>query len=433
MIDTDLFEMVFSHYFIFLSILGLVTSSLYFSLRGLQINLFHPFTYYYFFQNIVAYSVAIFFPLYFSTNPLMLTYILICIPIIIICIRCGYKYAPENLEHKYGSFFNDISPTHVFIFASIIFSFLILYFLVSGTNTIFAVSRFEAATGHGLIIRTIEAFATVAMCFSVFVTDRYKGIFISIGVSIFAMSSILVAGSKGGALEALLWYVFLSKKLGKQVSQFKVLVIGSLAIVAFIVVLSHNLEATGLNAFNMKGVNTGLPLIYEKAVNRIIANGDMYYFTLVPGVENHISVQYGPTQILFQILGSSLVNDLFGVDLANNEPGRLSFLYWYPDAPMGGPTNHLDLAFYFYMGPLFGLIGVAFIAFLIGLLHGIVTKASKYSFTTALCTVMYSKILIGFLSPSIATQRLFDSIVVITIILLTLKLTLSHIAFANNE
>lgn len=423
MVDSDFISLVFEKHIIFLFIFVLVSGIIYLGIYRMKVSLLHPFAYFCLLLNATSYSVVILFVTNMNASLAMVSYIAFAAVAMISCLRFGYAAAPRNLDRVFASAISVSEAKKIYPFFICMFIALFCVYLLSGANTIATESRFEAATGMGFIIRLIEAAAVIVMCFSAVRTDNK--LFVSspvLGVTFFALSLTVVAGSKGGILEALLWYVFLTRKLGKKVSGYKVVAWASVAVFTAVTVLWYNLKEMGFDVANILGTYSDLPFVVERLIIRLIANGDMYYFTLVPGVEQSISVEYGPYQIPFQILGSGVVSRLFGVDLPNNEPGRQAFLYWYPSAPMGGPTNHLDLAFYFYLGPVMGLIGVAATSFIIGWLHGVVTKSTGYTYTTAFFMVLYCKILLAFASPSVAAQRLFDAGILLISAVVAIKL-----------
>lgn len=415
MIDADLIGKVFELPVLFATVVVTVVCGLWLSLRALKVQPFHPFAYMFYFNTGTAYGVAAFFALNFRTNGIMLAYVCACVIITVVALRAGYSRTPSTDATELSSAMRGTDPRGVFIISVALSAILFVAFAVSGVNTIETTSRFEAASGAGVVIRPLEAFTTIAMCYSALLGGRSNRKYLLVGVLLFAASQVFVAGSKAGVLEALLWYVFLSQRAEKKVSYVGIAVGGLVAIGAFLFVLYHNISATGIDVLGLEGTFSELPALYERAFARIIGNGDSYYFSLPPEVESHVSVAYGPLQMLFQLFGG-ISAKLFGVDVHNNEPGRQMFLYWYPDAPMGGAANRLDLGFYFYVGPVLGMVGVGAVAFAIGATHGIVMKSKTYTARVAAMTVVYSRLLIALLGPSIAFQRLGDCLVAMLLI-----------------
>lgn len=424
MIDSIFFDLVFDNIYQFIVILSVITIVLKISLRRFNVNALHPFFYFFFVFNIISYSVIILFVENLTSNISMVYYIAAAALVMIFFLRIGYASSPANIEKIFSLDLSEQALSFLRRLFVIVFIFLFIIFLNSNINTITTESRFEAATGSGLLIRAIEASAVILMCFFPLKgsSRKYLPSSILIGVLFFAISSTIVAGSKGGALEAFLWFVFFSDRLGRRISKIKIISWIVLSLTVALIVLWYNLNEIGIDAFSLQGQYSNMPLIFEKLLVRLIASGDMYYFTLSPGVEHSISVAYGLFQIPFQILGTGFVNSIANIDLGSNEPGRQAYLYWYPNAPMGGPTNHLDLAFYFYIGPILGIFGVAVTSFVIGWLHGTVTKPETYSPSLALFMVIYCKMLLAFASPSVAIQRVVDALLLMLVALIIMKL-----------
>jgi len=267
---------------------------------------------------------------------------------------------------------------------------LLIYFLISayvihsiGFGLFAATNRFDINRGYGVFVRILDLFRLFIIAYStVFLVQRHHRKrsgdltqYVCYALLLFfILYSSILNGAKAALLESFFAVIVATTlKSGARVKFgfFKTLALVSAVMVFAVLGLMINL---GKNNVSMSGGSQyvgGVPIIVERFVDRILANGNQSYMSLPNEVIERIQTDSVFVRFLAPIVGTTKLSSLLGYNVGDYSVGRQIILYYDPSLTVaGGPTSHFDLFAYKYFGTFGGVFFIAYIAFVIGMIYG---------------------------------------------------------------
>ena len=221
-------------------------------------------------------------------------------------------------------------------------------------------------------------------------------------------------GAKAAFIFALITIVLAIRASGNKfkISFIKGVILLSIAtffaiIGLYINLVNNNMESSG-DEQHIKGV----PIVAEKFIHRILANGNQSYMSLPNDVIEQIKTDNILIRLLTPIIGTSQMSRIVGYPANDLGVGRQIILYYTDMDVAGGPTSHFDLFSYVYFG-LGGIIFVIFLGYILGSINKLLTISYQKSiFYIALIATLWIRSMAVILEPAVGLAYIFDVIII---------------------
>ena len=431
MSDGEFFRFIFNHWIQYLLVMMPIITLCYFTVRSHAINLLDPIHFYFTFTFGTSYAVVAILCMH-GFIPIHLSYMIAVNWIMLAIGLQSAKITKSKISfHRISSYFNLLDVNYKIVISILLLSwiFLTIVYVMSVSFDAFVTSRFEANKGIGAIVRLLDFVRISLICCLATASINSSGIrryLLILVASIIIVASSFVTGAKFALLESALTilvavYIYSGWKPAPTLKTMFIIVILSVAMVSFVLfMLNFASESLGYKKSNYMDA----PVVVELFFMRIFANGDMYYFSLPNAVIDKLTVENPIYQLFGYIIGNGGMSRFFDYDYSGNDIGRLIWKYWYPDDTISrGPTNHFDLAGYSYFGIYGGMLMTLMIGFIIGKICKIKNKIRRNMvISSAIISAIYNRSLILLLNPSIGIAYIFDSVVIISSIIIFLKM-----------
>lgn len=306
----------------------------------------------------------------------------------------------------------------------LIYSFIALYIVSKiGFGFFASTNRFDNNKGYGLFVRITDVLGTFIIAYlSIVYYERYKILnkndlkqyLCYLFLFIFIVFFSILNGAKAAFIFALMTIILAIRvRWGNfKISFIKGTILISMATFFAIVGLYINLLNNNMETLDESEHIKGVPIVVEKFIHRILANGDQSYMSLPNDVIESIDKDNILIRLLTPIIGTSQMSKIVGYEANDFSVGRQIILYYSKMDVAGGPTSHFDLFSYVY----FRLGGVFFVMFL-GYLLGSINKLLKISyqksiFYIALVTTLWIRAMAVMLEPPVGLAYIFDVMII---------------------
>ena len=301
--------------------------------------------------------------------------------------------------------FNDVTILY-YCFSILFFLFFViqLKYFNFGLFLSERLAVFKDAGGLGVISR-IASFVTIFNIFYLYhVLDNLKKlpiqiVFISIIVSLFVLAYIFLSGAKSALLQVVFQYYFYCVAFKRCMPSKKVMrTLLCVAVIGSLLIFSKYNDETGLSG-------TIISLI-----NRMVANGDGYWY----GYPNEVIETLEPAPWYIDLAGPFLYG-LRIKDYSESIPGIGTQLVYaiMPDkyGMMIGANSRPPIWGYV----MFGNCGVAF-SIVWGMILGIMAQKAKTMFSTGIVGltfgyILFMSVLAGITDPKLTFMSLFDGFI----------------------
>lgn len=306
----------------------------------------------------------------------------------------------------------------------LIYSFIALYIVSKiGFGFFASTNRFDNNQGYGAFVRITDVLGTFIIAYlSIVYYERYKRLKRNdlkqylhyLFLFIFIIFFTILNGAKAAFIFALITIVLAIRTSG---NKFKISFIKGtilLSIATFFAILglyinlvNNNMESSG-EGQHIKGV----PVVAEKFIHRILANGNQSYMSLPNDVIEQIKTDNIFIRVLTPIIGTSQMSRIVGYPANDLGVGRQIILYYTDMDVAGGPTSHFDLFSYVYFG-LGGIIFVIFLGYILGSINKLLKISYKKSiFYIALIATLWIRSMAIILEPVVGLAYIFDVIII---------------------
>jgi hypothetical protein len=329
--------------FSFILAIGLSALAAY---KFLGYSFYNPF--HYFFTVALGFGYGVVFFLMFLNLLTPLSYYIVFGFGILFIFAYKYFLANRFGFSVFNKWINQVSLPEqfrktYFFYLTAIYLFLVVVIAISkGGLTLQQESRFEANAGIGPIVRFSEFIKYVLLSLSAIQLlqgIKYKNVQAILANIVFLVVLIyvssLVNGSKGAFLECLYAIVFVNilsvyrlKLKTKYILLFGVFFL-CVALGWTYYTLSQNLLAFDVDAsVESSQYFSGTGFLTEKFLLRLLAYGDMYFYTLPNDVITHIQIDNVFFRFVQPLTGSGVLNSVFHTNVTDMELGRQIMLYW---------------------------------------------------------------------------------------------------------
>ncbi|MFX4276706.1 hypothetical protein ACOL3G_02355 [Aliarcobacter butzleri] len=306
----------------------------------------------------------------------------------------------------------------------LIYSFIALYIVSKiGFGFFASTNRFDNNQGYGAFVRITDVLGTFIIAYlSIVYYERYKRLKRNdlkqylhyVFLFIFIVFFTILNGAKAAFIFALITIVLAIRASGNKfkISFIKGTILLSIAtffaiIGLYINLLNNNMESSG-EGQHIKGV----PVVAEKFIHRILANGNQSYMSLPNDVIKQIKTDNIFIRLLTPIIGTSQMSRIVGYPVNNLGVGRQIILYYTDMDVAGGPTSHFDLFSYVYFG-IGGIVFVIFLGYLLGSINKLLkTGYQKSIFFIALVSTLWIRSMAIILEPAVGLAYIFDVIII---------------------
>nr|UEO57263.1 polymerase [Morganella morganii] len=407
----DAFNIIYDNIYLFLSFSLVLFFILYAFTKKLSINgILDPYTFIYTFTYSTSYAVvcilflnnAISFYSFFIILVMGITYI--ASVFIFTNIKLPYS---TKLSFKKNS--NKSHYRNACIIIYITTTLLIIYF--KGFSIFTTTNRFEDNRGIGPIVRIFEISTYFLICYYFISINKIKTKKEKIiNMSLFFMF-LLFNATISGAKADLLFYFLAALISLKAYGSLKKIDIKYI-ILAFI---SSTLFALIILYFNfnssLSGISdsyTVISSIFKRLVDRIISNGDMYYFGLPNDIYQNIEINNPIITFISPVISYSIASKLAGYDTSQFEIGKQLLLYHYPDNTVaGGPVDHFDLFAFSHFGLTGGVLFVILLSYLLCFIRNLFFICKDNVFLSISFTIIWINSLSWLLKPGYILGTLF--------------------------
>jgi len=306
------------------------------------------------------------------------------------------------------------------------------YIIFSVGFGIFAVTnRFDAARGFGAYIRVLDLISPFLVAYgSLKIASSSKGRGYKVMLlGIFIVFAALLNGAKISILFSLLVSFFALKLAGYKlkIGLGKLIGVGVLGGGFLFAALSINLDRNNVTAGDIVTDISGVGLVVERFVYRMIANGNTSYLILPNGVIDRLETDNIAARFVVPFIGITGSSRLFGYDTGRYSVGRQALLYYNPWSEVaGGPTSKFDMFAYVYLGPIGGAVFVLLLASLLGTI-GALIKSQRINgsshgndFRIAFLAALWSRSILMIIEPATGFAYIVDAVLLFGV--------LSHIA-----
>lgn len=418
---------------------------LYFSVKKLAIGgLFDPIHLAYAFTFGTKYGLV--FSLYF--DGLISHYLFFMIILFGLFFYISLIYFSQKKQVSFNNFFNLLVPksNSKFEFKLIFFIYTIisLYIISNIGFGFFAdTNRFDNNKGFGAFVRITDVLGTFIIAYlSVLYYERYieigkndvKQFFYYILLFIFIVFFVVLNGAKAAFIFALITIVLAIRVNGNRfkIGLIKGFILISIATSVAILGLYINIVNNNTSSVESKYIK-GAPVVLEKFLGRIIANGNQSYMSLPNNVIDELETDNFFIRILSPIIGNSLMSKIVGYKSNDYSVGRQIILYYDPDMDVaGGPTSHFDLFSYVYLGLFNGVVFVFILGYILGSFNKILSSSKNTSiFQVALITTLWIRSMAVILSPETGLAYIID--IFIIFFLLRVSIYFLNISIKNQK
>jgi len=317
---------------------------------------------------------------------------------------------------------------------------LIALFIISqiGFGFFAATNRFDNNKGFGAFVRITDVLGTFIIAYlSVVYYKRYKNIGINdlkqyfkyFLLLVFIIFFTILNGAKAAFIFSLMTIILAIRASGNKfkIGVFQGTIILTIATTFVVLGLYINLQKNNMDVSGGGEHIKGVPIVAEKFIHRIIANGNQSYMSLPNNVIEHVKTDNIIIRLFTPIIGTSLMSKIVGYPANNYSVGRQIILYYAPNMDVaGGPTSHFDLFSYVYFG-FGGVFFIFILGYILGSINKILTQASDKSvFYVALVSTLWVRSVAIILEPVTGIAYVFD--VFIIFILLKLLIYILNIA-----
>lgn len=312
----------------------------------------------------------------------------------------------------------------------------------SGFGLFAELNRFESARGSGVYTRVLDLMVPVALVFVSAQIARghlYEKASLKINAWISCLlflvfSHYLVNGAKITVLYDIMICIFTYSFLVKKSISAVVLISSAIVGFAFILVaMIINYSNNGVDPFASSQYFSGLPIITDFFINRLISNGNTAYLLLANDVYEHVDKDNIFIRFLTPLIGITHLSSILGYDVSSLSVGKQAILYYTPDYDVaGGPTSHFDIFLMVY-APFFGyIISFAFGLFLGGF-NNYIKKISSLSFeykaSRVIAIALLFRVSVMIVEPPIGFAYYVDAILLLFFVstaAVTLKVALNR-------
>jgi len=398
--------------------------------------LWDPFHFYYTFTFGTAYGVVLFL-LWHGKLTVLSLYVVLGLGITFLI---AFSIASNRSYLAFNKIFYSLLPpqedeVNVINLAKKIYIIMAVAFVAYAGFGFLAESRFEAAKGLGPISRYMDVLWLLIIAFFSLRIARAREsgkrnwILSLVPLLAFILFGSLLNGAKVGVLlgiQAGLYAVAVSN-IRIHMSRFKIIIgLIFITIVSFTfatTVLKYNLVAADAD-LTVRGQHLEkIGIVPERFINRVIANGDVYYLALPNELIDRIEIDSIFVRFLAPVVSSTLMSYLLSYTVSDYDVGRLIWLYWYPgDTVSRGPTNHFDLTAYVYFGPVVGVFFVIGLGIFLGQVNRLRMLGSSTSdFGCAVLSTIWCQSLLVLLHPAIGFARILDVLLVCLVLKACIK------------
>ncbi|WP_010224121.1 hypothetical protein [Pseudomonas donghuensis] len=428
MSDVDFFEFAFSHIALVLASIAAVSFVLYISIRkSVLVGYLDPLHFYWTFTLGTAYGivVALFLSGYISAY---LIFILFSYAFILWFVYSSLHNRLSWFRSAVNVFLVPAGKGRFEFYLVLIVYFALALFLIfkTGLGVSAETNRFEQNRGMGAFVRVADGFRLflIGYLFLMCVERWREGrrgfatwcLFL-LYLFVLVVSSML-NGAKFAVLEAIYASLFALAMLGIRVRLgfIKVALISTVVGFFALFVLAKNLDNSGVDASSGGGYMPEVPMLVERLVLRVLANGDKYYFALPNDVIEELETDGVFIQLLAPLVSVTKMSELVGHPVDNYTIGKQSLLYWYPNYDIaGGPTSHFDLFAYKYFGLIPGFIFSAFIGFLLASVSSL-SRFEGGMFYSAIAAALWVRSIPMLLEPAVGLAYMLDIFILFSII-----------------
>ncbi|MGE0052419.1 MAG: hypothetical protein AB7S49_12945 [Arcobacter sp.] len=314
-----------------------------------------------------------------------------------------------------------------------------MYMLVSsyilfkiGFGFFSSTNRFDNARGFGHFIRLLDLLQPFILSFTTLMLMNRKSLISKIifvfFILIFVFYSAFINGAKISVIFSILTIVFTiclfynPKKF--RVNVFTIILLFFIGFVFATAALKMNLIMNNENIDKKSELINGIPIVLEKLILRIVANGNTSYLLLPNDIIEKIETDSVISRFLSSIIGISLSSKIMGYDTSSYSVGRQANLYYDPKVEIaGGPTSHLDLFAYVYFGPFFGCFFIIITAFTLGHIYSAIINYRKKNFLSiAFLSTLWVRSVIVIVEPTIGYAYIIDVFIFFTILYILVNL-----------
>ncbi len=297
-------------------------------------------------------------------------------------------------------------------------------------NVVMVESRFESLRGFGFIVRLLDPCRLLLAGYLGWKLKR-DGAW-GEALVLFAYLAVLcvITGARFSIIDTALASAVayrVTAQRGEALSvefgwSARLLGMGTLAIVAIGIaaaMTSAAFTARGGDADLRTSFFPDLPLVAELLLLRVLASGDMYFFSLPNNVLFRVVDIANPVaQLLGPIVGDTVMRKLFDYPLGNLEVGRQIWLHWYArDTITRGSTSHFELVAWAYFGWAGGALFVIFLGLLLGrLVARVKTLHTSDPLLASFAAALYVRAMTALLSPALAIAFILDLLVVAAVL-----------------
>jgi hypothetical protein len=318
--------------------------------------------------------------------------------------------------------------------STVFYFILAVYFLITslivyniGFGFLAETNRFDQNKGFGPLVRVADSLRLfIAGYIGIVLYNGVSGSFsftlkkvaLFIFLLFFIVFSALLNGAKFAFLESL-YVIFTALVAYGAVLRLSLLKVGFIFFFALFFstfVLIINLKSNGIDSEAESQFFTGVPVIAERFILRILANGDKYYLLLPDNIIDKIETDNIFVRLLSPIVGVTKLSSIVGYNVGDYTVGRQAILYWYPGYEVpGGPTSHFDLFAYKYCGIGLGALFIIFIAWIMAGIRYFLICSKNNSFVAALAAALWLRALALLLEPPMGLAYVFDILILFCI------------------
>ena len=319
-----------------------------------------------------------------------------------------------------------------FIVILIIYFFISFFVLYSIGFGFFAeTNRFDNNRGFGAFVRVLDVLSVFIVAYSAaFLSRRHREFkgrdLIQYGwfalLIFFILYSSLVNGAKAALIFSFMTVILAAILAGARIRLgfFKVLSIVTVATFFAVIGLSINLEMNGISASGESQYVDGVPIVLDRLIHRVIANGNQSYLSLPGEVINKIETDSIFVRFFAPMVGSTRLGKYLGYNVSNYSVGRQILLYYDPNRIVaGGPTSHFDLFAYTYFGLCGGIFFITLIAYVLGTINWemrrVLVCQDKSIFYVAILTTLWVRSMATIIEPTTGFAYILDVFIVFLI------------------
>lgn len=427
----DFFEVFFSHLDLFLILMFVFSSTLYFCVRGVAPAAYlDPIHFYYTFTFGTSYGIIVgLYSLGYISGyifSVVMSYGVLFVMLLRLFVHLS--------RHKKFSIFRVFlvprgEGSFQFFIVLLVYVFLLVFLWTQvGLGVSAETNRFEQNRGFGAFVRVADGIRIFVLAYLTLVVYRRwleerKISLKSMGLIFFILVLIVVSSAINGAKFAMLeglYSCFVAMAIFYKKPKFNIIYaacIFLLALVFAMFVLSSNLEKKGLDVDAAPSYMPGGDVLTERLVLRILSNADKYYLTLPGGVLDKLQTDDLWVRFVAPMVGTTRLSSMLGYNVNNYNVGRQALLYYDPNYEIaGGPTSHFDLFVYKYFGNYFGWMWVTFSAFMFAVFIVLSRQGCGDIYFCAIVTTLWLRSLPMLLEPTVGFAYVLDIFIIFTLI-----------------